>query len=149
MSVHHIQLLVSLVAASVSLINFSFLIVLEGGFVVTMGSNEEGQRGFENRKRKYLQQPQLLKSLQNRIVTSVQCYTTYTIATTDDNCVIFWGTRFGIPNYEEDGDDDLSEQRRPKLQQMEMWGNSTTAFTNFLASIYKTETIYDPVDILA
>lgn len=28
-------------------------------------------------------------------------------------------------------------------------GNSTTAFTNFLASVYKTEIILDPIDVLA
>lgn len=121
---------------NISQIDLFTRLVLDGGYVVTMGSNEEGQRAAEKTNTK---EPNLVHQIKSRYITKVRCFSTYTIAFTDDNCVLFWGTRFGIPAYTDD-----SSKESPRD-----WGNSTTAFTNFLASVYKSETIYDPVDILA
>lgn len=112
-------------------------VVIEGGYVIVLGSNEYGQRGLPLETTQ--SEPNILLSLERRFVTMVKCNPTYTLGITDDNHVLFWGTRYGIPENE---DDDLKGD-------IHSMGNSTTAFTNFLASVYKAETIVDPIDILA
>lgn len=72
----------------------------------------------------------------------------------DDNVITLWGTRSGIPNkmdfMQKPSDASVSQpkNRKPSKNHYEL-GNSTAAFTNFLASVYKTELILDPIDILA
>ncbi|EDS27506.1 NIMA-family kinase NERCC1 [Culex quinquefasciatus] len=69
--------------------------LIEGGYVVTAGDNSSGQLGLGHTNEQL--EPTLLKSLMPRFVTKIRCQSSYTIATTDDNCVVFWGTRLGIP----------------------------------------------------
>lgn len=102
-----------------------------------MGNNDYGQRGLPTEFPSV--EPNIMMSLERRFITLVKCNPTYTLALTDDNHILFWGTRYGIP---ENDEDDL----KCDLHSM---GNSTTAFTNFLASVYKSETITDPIDIMA
>lgn len=106
--------------------------------MIVLGSNSYGQRGLPQLEANILE-PNILKSIERRFVTLVKCSPTYSLAVTEDNCILFWGTRYGIP---ENDDDDLKSD-------IHSMGNSTTAFTNFLASVYKAETIHEPIDILA
>ncbi|XP_053686919.1 serine/threonine-protein kinase Nek8 [Sabethes cyaneus] len=119
--------------------------VIEGGYVVTCGDNSNGQRGLGHNSQHV--PSSLLKSLTNRFITTVKCYSTYAVATTDDNCVVFWGTRLGIP--EADVNTSATEASSSRISDNLSIGNSTTAFTNFLSSVYKYETVLDPIDILA
>ncbi|XP_055529290.1 serine/threonine-protein kinase Nek8 [Wyeomyia smithii] len=119
--------------------------ILEGGYVVTCGDNYSGQRGLGH-NRQHLQ-PSLMQSLTNRFIITVKCYSSYGIATTDDNCVVFWGTRLGIP--ETDMTSSATESTSNRICDNISIGNNTTAFTNFLSSVYKYETVLDPIDILA
>lgn len=88
------------------------------------------------------------------ILKRVQCSSTYTVVYSDDNVITLWGTRSGIPNkldfMQKTTEASVSQpkNRKPSKSNYEL-GNSTTAFTNFLASVYKTELIIDPIDILA
>lgn len=107
--------------------------------MITLGSNDEGQRGLQINTNTL--EPNIMRSLERRFITSIKTHSTYTLGITDDNHILFWGTRFGIPAGEDDTDDMKND-----LQSM---GNSTTAFTNFLASVYKAETIVSPIDVLA
>ncbi|XP_055604185.1 serine/threonine-protein kinase Nek8 [Uranotaenia lowii] len=136
-----------IVSVSVAENHAAFL--LEGGYVVTAGDNSSGQRGLSHVKENF--EPTLLKTLTNRFVTGIKCYSTYSIVTTDDNCIVFWGTRLGIPETDCDAP---SVMETPSTNNNSQFGNapignSTAAFTNFLASVYKYETILDPIDILA
>lgn len=57
----------------------------------------------------------------------------------------------GIPDKSEDvsrSDNKKSLDKSEKSNSFEL-GNSTAAFTNFLASVYKSELILDPIDVLA
>lgn len=106
--------------------------------MILLGSNNYGQRALPQLEVN-LPDPNIVTSIERRFVTLVKCSPTYTLAITEDHHILFWGTRYGIP----ESDDD---EPKGDLQSM---GNSTTAFTNFLTSVYKTETIVEPIDILA
>uniref|UniRef100_A0A182Y841 non-specific serine/threonine protein kinase n=1 Tax=Anopheles stephensi TaxID=30069 RepID=A0A182Y841_ANOST len=82
-----------IVAVSVADTHAAFLI--EGGFLITLGDNASGQRGVGHKCE--LLQPTIVRQLQARYVLNVKCSQTYTVATTDDNCVVLWGTRLGTP----------------------------------------------------
>uniref|UniRef100_A0A182K3X4 non-specific serine/threonine protein kinase n=1 Tax=Anopheles christyi TaxID=43041 RepID=A0A182K3X4_9DIPT len=87
-----------IVAVSVADTHAAFLI--EGGFLVMLGENSGGQRGAGHKFE--LAQPTIVRQLQSRYVVNVKCSHTYTVATTDDNCVVLWGTRIGTPESIED-----------------------------------------------
>lgn len=71
----------------------------------------------------------------------VKCHPTYTLACTDTNVIIAFGTRQGIPEFQVD---DIPKTPSTFSQV----GNNTAAFTNFLTSVYKSETILEPVELL-
>ncbi|KAF2367178.1 Protein kinase domain [Trinorchestia longiramus] len=70
-------------------------ILKETGQVVTFGRNSEGQLGRGNCKP--TNQPVLVKSMQEKVVTMLQCGTTYTVAGTLENAIYLWGTRAVLP----------------------------------------------------
>uniref|UniRef100_A0A182IUM1 non-specific serine/threonine protein kinase n=1 Tax=Anopheles atroparvus TaxID=41427 RepID=A0A182IUM1_ANOAO len=134
-----------IVAVSVADTHAAFL--LEGGYLVTLGDNSSGQRGAGHRNE--LPQPTIVSQLQTRYVVNVKASQTYTVATTDDNCVVLWGTRMGTSERVEDttgASDRNHNTERPCLATI---ANSTVALANILTSIYKHETILDPTDVLA
>ncbi|XP_058123307.1 serine/threonine-protein kinase Nek8 [Anopheles ziemanni] len=135
-----------IVAVSVEATHAAFL--LESGYLVTLGDNAHGQRGAGHRLQ--LSQPTIVGQLKSRFIVNVKTSQTYTVATTDDNCVVLWGTRMGTPD---DGTGNTSDTfdrnnnaERPCLATI---ANNTVALANILTSIYKHETILDPTDILA
>ncbi|XP_058828425.1 serine/threonine-protein kinase Nek8 [Topomyia yanbarensis] len=132
-----------IVGVSISQSWVAFLI--EGGYVVTSGDNSNGQRGLGHTNQHV--EPSVLKSMTSRFITSIKCFPTYAVATTDDNCVVFWGTRLGIP------ETDINVSSNPnssnRVTENTSIGNSTAAFTNFLTSVHRYESILDPIDILA
>uniref|UniRef100_A0A182PIQ4 non-specific serine/threonine protein kinase n=1 Tax=Anopheles epiroticus TaxID=199890 RepID=A0A182PIQ4_9DIPT len=91
----------NIVAVSVADTHSAFLI--EGGYLVTLGENSSGQRGAGHKCE--LAHPTIVRQLQSRYVVNVKCSQTYTVATTDDNCVVLWGMRIGTP----ESTDDCSE----------------------------------------
>lgn len=78
----------------------------------------------------------------------VKAQPTYTIVSSDENVITFWGTRFGIPVIN-DSELKINFENTIKHSNISGIGNNTAAFTNFLASVYKSELVLDPVDILA
>lgn len=86
----------------------------------------------------------------------------------DDNVISFWGTRNGIPEMGssmlvQDSEVNTHElgyliincniicitiPKEPQSQVDLELGNNTAAFTNFLASVYKSELILEPQDLL-
>lgn len=108
-------------------------------------------------KDKFISVRTLLTNFMNRllnllILKRVQCSSTYTVAYSDDNVITLWGTRSGIPNkvdfLKKPSDASFSKNSKSSKVNFEL-GNSTTAFTNFLTSVYKSELILEPIDILA
>ncbi|XP_065093759.1 serine/threonine-protein kinase Nek8 [Ochlerotatus camptorhynchus] len=136
-----------IVAVSVAETYGAFLV--EGGYVVTAGENTSGQRGLGNTNEHV--EPTILKNLMTRFITNIRCHSSFVVATSDDNCVLFWGTRLGIPETDiSTVPSETSNNNQPsRVTDSTSIGNSTAAFTNFLTSVYKYETILDPVDILA
>lgn len=130
------------------------VLLLEGGYVLTMGDNTFGQRGLGSRSVHVM--PSIVSSLKSKYITKVKCTSEYTIVGSDENSLIFWGTRYGIP----ENDFSLNNMRRYSQNllkesmhkstdiNIEM-GNNTAAFTNFLTSVYKAEAILKPSEILA
>ncbi|KAL5281254.1 hypothetical protein ACFFRR_004955 [Megaselia abdita] len=128
------------------------VLLLEGGYVLTMGDNTFGQRGLGNRSIQVM--PNIVSSLKSKYITKVKCTSEYTVVASDENTLIFWGTRYGIP----ENDFSLNNMRRysqnllkesmQKSTDLEI-GNNTAAFTNFLTSVYKAEAILKPSEILA
>ncbi|KFB45752.1 AGAP006872-PA-like protein [Anopheles sinensis] len=135
-----------IVAVSVADTHAAFL--LEGGYLVTLGDNAHGQRGAGHRLQ--LNQPTIVRQLKSRYIVKVKTSETYTVATTDDNCVVLWGTRMGTPDDATGNTSDTFDRNhnteRPCLATI---ANNTMALANILTSIYKHETILDPTDILA
>uniref|UniRef100_A0A182N9H3 non-specific serine/threonine protein kinase n=1 Tax=Anopheles dirus TaxID=7168 RepID=A0A182N9H3_9DIPT len=134
-----------IVGVSVSDTHAAFLI--EGGYLVTLGDNSSGQRGVGHRCE--LLQPTIVPHLQSRYVANVKCSQTYTVATTDDNCVVLWGTRMGTPEGNEDSSGSHGRNNHAERPSLTTVANSTTALANILSSIYKHETILEPADVLA
>ena len=114
-----------------------------------MGNNEDGQRGLGHNK--VCLEPTIVQLIADKFIKKIQCHTTYCLACTDYNTIVFWGTRYGIPDAAENeaGSSTVSTSLNPQNDQFGNLGNSTAAFTNFLASVYKSELILEPIEILA
>ncbi|ALC46924.1 niki [Drosophila busckii] len=119
--------------------------LIEGGYVYTMGRNTEGQRGI--RHCKAVEQPTLVEIMRTRYIVQANCNDQCTIVASEDNIISVWGTRNGLPELGASGSPLGLEVCTPN-NDIDL-GNNTAAFTNFLASVYKSELIIDPVDILA
>ncbi|XP_058456918.1 serine/threonine-protein kinase Nek8 [Malaya genurostris] len=119
--------------------------LVDGGYVISSGNNFNGQRGLGHINEHV--EPTVVKNISARFITKIRSFPTYAVTSTDDNCVVFWGTRLGTP------DTDINVSSNPassnQLPENTSIGNSTAAFTNFLTSVYKYESILDPIDILA
>jgi NIMA (never in mitosis gene a)-related kinase 8 len=136
---------------SVSISEGHSTVLLEGGYVVTLGDNSYGQRGVGDCEP--LAEPSLVTAVNNRFIKSVHSHSTYTICCSENHVITFFGTRYGIPESNDstsvrNASNGSSSSTNPLLSSFTA-GNSTAAFTNFLASIYKSELILDPIDILA
>ncbi|XP_055923488.1 serine/threonine-protein kinase Nek8 [Eupeodes corollae] len=116
--------------------------LIEGGYVLTMGRNSEGQRGLGHCNP--VDFPTFVPGIKDKYILKVKCSDQCTIVSSDDNVITFWGTRNGIPEIQQNGNGN-SENHQTDIEM----GNNTAAFTNFLASVYKSEVILDPIDILA
>ena len=79
----------------------------------------------------------------------IQCHSTYCLACTDYNSIVFWGTRYGIPDVSESQAGVSTVSLNAANDQFGNLGNSTAAFTHFLTSVYKSELILEPIEILA
>ncbi|XP_001660519.2 serine/threonine-protein kinase Nek8 [Aedes aegypti] len=123
--------------------------LIEGNYVITTGENNNGQRGLGHADENG--EPTMVKSLMSRFITKIKCHSTYMVAISDDNCVLFWGTRLGIPETDVNSslENSTNNNHPNRVPDCTSIGNSTAAFTNFLTSVYKYETILDPIDILA
>lgn len=125
------------------------IFLIEGGYVLTLGKNTNGQRGLGHCN--YIGVPTLVTGIKDKYIKRVQCSPTYSVVFSDDNVITLWGTRSGIPDKSEDVsriDNKKNLEQSDKPTSFEL-GNSTAAFTNFLASVYKSEIILDPIDVLA
>ncbi|XP_019892346.2 serine/threonine-protein kinase Nek8 [Musca domestica] len=124
------------------------IVLVEGGYVFTLGSNSAGQRGVGNCSN-ILDTATLVELVKDRYIMKCKCNDQCSVVCSDDNVITFWGTRNGIPGISEGS---LADEQETELQQHQMdleLGNSTAAFTNFLASVYKSELVLEPQDILA
>lgn len=74
----------------------------------------------------------------------MKCNPTSSFICTDSNVILFFGTRFGIPEFH------FNEvPPTPKTPStFSQIGNNTAAFTNFLTSVYKSETLLEATEIL-
>ncbi|XP_034128288.1 serine/threonine-protein kinase Nek8 [Drosophila guanche] len=138
-----IQLPSKVLKASFSSTHSVFL--LEGGYVYTMGRNTEGQRGIRHCNQ--VDQPTLVEAVRSRYIVKANCSDQCTIVASEDNIITVWGTRNGLPEIGSSSSGLGLEVCTPNSD-MDL-GNNTAAFTNFLASVYKSELILEPVDILA
>ncbi|KAH8414582.1 hypothetical protein KR215_009358 [Drosophila sulfurigaster] len=138
-----IQLPHKVLKASFSSSHSVFLV--EGGYVYTMGRNKEGQRGI--RHCNAVEQPTLVESMRARYIVNANCNDQCTIVASEDNIITVWGTRNGLPEIGSSNSGLGLEVCTPNAE-LEL-GNNTAAFTNFLASVYKSELITEPIDILA
>ncbi|XP_013107737.2 serine/threonine-protein kinase Nek8 [Stomoxys calcitrans] len=119
------------------------MILAEGGYVFTMGSNSAGQRGVGHCNNT-LEAITMVEFIKDRYIMKCKCNDQCSVVYSDNNVVTFWGTRNGIPEMGEGSSTDaLSNNLDLEL------GNSTAAFTNFLASVYKSELVLEPQDIVA
>ncbi|XP_045610447.2 serine/threonine-protein kinase Nek8 isoform X2 [Procambarus clarkii] len=71
-------------------------ILTETGQVLTFGRNCEGQLGKGNTRS--VSQPVLVRSMSSKIVTMVECGSTFTVAGTINNALYLWGTRAVSPH---------------------------------------------------
>ncbi|CAG5117686.1 unnamed protein product [Candidula unifasciata] len=69
--------------------------IVEHGHVITFGKNSDGQLGTQNTKPSGA--PMELKSLQGKIVNHVQCGEHFTVASTKDHELYYWGLRYTAP----------------------------------------------------
>ncbi|CAO1402354.1 unnamed protein product [Diamesa serratosioi] len=113
--------------------------IIEGGYVITIGSNSEGQSGLGHNKQSELI-PKTVTKIADKYITQIKCHPTYNLVCTDTNCILFWGMRYGIP--------DLNEPpQSTAVEHFSHIGNSTAAFTNFLTTVYKSEFLFNPTEI--
>ncbi|KAJ6641121.1 E3 ubiquitin-protein ligase HERC2, partial [Pseudolycoriella hygida] len=122
------------------------IFLIEGGYVLTTGKNNYGQRGLGHCN--VISVPTLVTGIKDKYIKRVQCSLTYCVVFSDDNVITLWGTRTGLPDKSEDSSRNDTRKGSEKGNGFEL-GNSTAAFTNFLASVYKSELVLDPIDILA
>ncbi|KAL3886394.1 hypothetical protein ACJMK2_026392 [Sinanodonta woodiana] len=72
-------------------------VIVEPGHVFTFGRNSEGQLGIDNRKP--ANAPVEVKYMSEKgIVNRVQCGEHYTVASTQNNELYYWGLRFKVPS---------------------------------------------------
>ncbi|CAD6991970.1 unnamed protein product [Ceratitis capitata] len=135
-----VQLPYRIIEASFS--SMHTVLLVEKGLIYTMGRNIEGQLGAGHTN--CVEQPILVDFIKHRTIVNCQCNDQGTIVTSQDNVITFWGTRNGIPEF---GDCNFDEGCNQNINSEV--GNSTVAFTNFLASVYKSELLLEPVDLLA
>jgi NIMA (never in mitosis gene a)-related kinase 8 len=64
---------------------------------------------------------------------------------TDCNVVMAFGTRSGLPEFHFNEIPPTPATSRSSFSQI---SNNTVAFTNFLTSVYKSETILEPIELL-
>lgn len=74
----------------------------------------------------------------------MKCCSTYTVAFTNNNVMIGWGTRYGIPEFH--FNEVPPTPHTPST--FSQIGNNTAAFTNFLTSVYKSETMLEATELL-
>lgn len=142
--------------------------VLDGGYVLTIGDNKDGQLGQGHTKR--LKNSAVVKKLSTKYITvsidriyksqiylqlnidfcikisfqKVMCYNTYTTVISDCNVLMIFGTRLGIPEFQINEIPPTPDQATSFTQV----SNNTIAFTNFLTSVYRRETIIQPKELL-
>ncbi|TMW47499.1 hypothetical protein DOY81_007429, partial [Sarcophaga bullata] len=121
--------------------------LVEGGYVFTMGSNAAGQRGVGHCNN-VVESISLIESIKDRYIVKCRCNDQCCIVSSDNNVITFWGTRNGIPEMSEGSSTDIQETEVQNHQMDLELGNNTAAFTNFLASVYKSELVLEPQDIL-
>ncbi|XP_037892563.1 serine/threonine-protein kinase Nek8 [Glossina fuscipes] len=122
------------------------LLLVEGGYILTLGSNSFGQRGTGHCSP--LPIVTLVESMKDRYITNCKCSEQCSLVCSDDNVITFWGTRYGVPEISEVDISKSPMWSGPHRMNVES-ENNTSAFTNFLASVYKSELILEPQDILA
>uniref|UniRef100_A0A1A9ZWR9 non-specific serine/threonine protein kinase n=1 Tax=Glossina pallidipes TaxID=7398 RepID=A0A1A9ZWR9_GLOPL len=122
------------------------VLLIEGGYILTLGSNSFGQRGAGHCSP--LPTVTLVESMKDRYITNCKCNEQCSLVCSDDNVITFWGTRYGVPEISEADVSKSPMWSAPRRIDVES-ENNTSAFTNFLASIYKSELILEPQDILA
>ncbi|XP_072889298.1 uncharacterized protein [Hemitrygon akajei] len=66
------------------------IVLVEPGNVYTFGKNTEGQLGTGNTKP--YKMPVHVKQLQHQTITIISCGETFSVAGTDNNIILFWGT---------------------------------------------------------
>nr|XP_036233280.1 serine/threonine-protein kinase Nek8 isoform X1 [Bactrocera oleae] len=138
-----LQLSHKIISASFSSVHT--ILLMENGSVYTMGRNSEGQLGVGHTNS--VEQPTLVKFIAHRTIINCKCNDQGTIVTSKDNFITFWGTRNGIPGFGESNFNTLQGHNQNSTNSDV--NNSTVAFTNFLASIYKSELLLKPVDLLS
>lgn len=74
----------------------------------------------------------------------MKCNSTYTIVSTDTNVILAWGTRYGIPEFHYN-EVPPTPNTPSTFSQI---GNNTAAFTSFLTSVYKSEMMLEPTELL-
>ncbi|GCB70640.1 hypothetical protein scyTo_0001334 [Scyliorhinus torazame] len=68
------------------------IVLLEPGNIYTFGRNTEGQLGTGNTKPYKV--PMHVKQLQHKTITAISCGETFSIVGTNDNSILFWGTKY-------------------------------------------------------
>ncbi|XP_043533250.1 uncharacterized protein LOC122540959 isoform X2 [Chiloscyllium plagiosum] len=68
------------------------IVLVEPGNIYTFGRNTEGQLCTGNTKP--YKMPMLVKQLQHRNITTISCGETFSVVGTDDNKILFWGTKY-------------------------------------------------------
>ncbi|GFO11680.1 serine/threonine-protein kinase nek8 [Plakobranchus ocellatus] len=70
-------------------------VIVEPGHVITFGKNSDGQLGAQNTKP--FSNTVEVKALEDKCVSHVQCGDHYTIASTRDHKLYYWGLRYMLP----------------------------------------------------
>ncbi|CAG9804191.1 unnamed protein product [Chironomus riparius] len=115
--------------------------VISGGYILSFGDNSDAQLCVGHKK-DITSQPVVAKKISERFIHKVKCNPTYTLACNDTNVIMAFGTRQGIPEFQVDSEVPKTPSTFSQI------GNNTAAFTNFLTSVYKSETLLEPVELL-
>ncbi|XP_037947349.1 serine/threonine-protein kinase Nek8 [Teleopsis dalmanni] len=123
------------------------ILLVEGGYVFTMGHNSDGQRGVGHCN--IVEYPSFVEFMKERFIVKCKCNDQCSIVVSEDHVITFWGKRNGIPDFGEERKEEKENELPDNTQNDTELGNNTAAFTNFLASVYKSELILEPLDLLA